>query len=257
MTRFAGHTAIVTGAGAGIGRAAATAFASEGANVVAVDIDGSSARDAVAGFARSGDHLVIEADVSDPADIDRTLATTQEKYGRIDVVVNNAGILRLAGAWETPLDLFDLVLQTNLRSTFYLSTSVVRMMIESGTTGRIVNVSSIHAVRSEPNAIAYTTAKAGIEGMSRTLATEVAPHGITVNCVRPGATRTKLTEPIYTTEVLAALDQRIPLKRIAEAHEIAAGILFLASDAAAYITGTTLDIDGGYLMDGSLPQVRY
>ena len=130
-------------------------------------------------------------------------------------------------------------------------------MIAGGITGSIVNVTSIHAVISEPNASAYTAAKGGIEAMSRTFASEWAKYGIRVNCVRPGATRTSLTEELYTDGILNALALRIPLKHPASPEQIAAGICFLASPDADYITGTALDVDGGYIMDGSLPQIEY
>jgi NAD(P)-dependent dehydrogenase (short-subunit alcohol dehydrogenase family) len=130
-------------------------------------------------------------------------------------------------------------------------------MVAQGTGGRIISVSSIHAQLSEPNASAYTAAKGGMEAFSRTLATELAPHRITVNCLAPGATYTDLTLPMYTEPVKRALLERIPLKEIAQPEWIAAGAVFLASDEARYMTGQVLTIDGGYLMDGSLPGAAY
>lgn len=120
-----------------------------------------------------------------------------------------------------------------------------------------MNVSSIHATLSEPNAAAYTAAKGGMEAFSRTLATELAPHRIRVNCLAPGATYTDLTRPMYTDAVTRALLQRIPMREIAEPEWIASGAVFLASDESRYMTGQVLTLDGGYVMDGSLPGASY
>ena len=130
-------------------------------------------------------------------------------------------------------------------------------MIDQGQGGRIVSMSSIHAAVSEPQAGPYTAAKGGIEALSRTMATELAPHKILVNCVAPGATYSELTMPMYTESAKQSLFQRIPLKEIAQPEWIAAGVLFLASEEARYITGQVLTIDGGYVMDGSLPGAAY
>ena len=130
-------------------------------------------------------------------------------------------------------------------------------MIAQKRGGRIVAISSIHAVLSEPNCGHYTAAKGGIEAFCRTLATELAPHKVTVNYVRPGATFTELTLPMYTESVKRALFERVSLKEIAEAAWIAAGVVFLASDESRYMTGQHLTIDGGYVMDGSLPGAKY
>ena len=130
-------------------------------------------------------------------------------------------------------------------------------MIARGAGGKIVNLSSIHAVLSEPQAGAYTAAKGGVEAFSRTLATELAPHRINVNCIEPGATYTELTIPMYTPAVKEALFKRIPMKEIAQPEWIARGAVFLASDDSRYMTGSVIVIDGGYTMDGSLPGAAY
>ena len=141
--------------------------------------------------------------------------------------------------------------------TFFLSQAVARIMVDKQTAGRIVNVSSVHAVVSEPNAAPYTATKGGLEAMSRTMASELAPHGITVNCVRPGATRTKMSEPIYTPQIVRSLEAKIPLGLIAPPEWVASAICYLASGEACYTTGACLDVDGGYAMDGSLPGTAY
>ena len=257
LERFADKTAIVTGGASGIGRAIAQRLAAEGGSVVVVDRDrhlGKVTTDALGG---PGRHLFIYADVSTRGDVDLATGEVLSAYGRVDVLVNNAGILRVAPALETSDELFDEVITNNLRSVFLFCTAVARAMVNVGHGGTIVNISSIHAVLSEPNASAYTAAKGGIEAYSRTLASEMAGHGITVNCVRPGATWTELSRPIYTPEVLRAMEMRVPMAKPCQPESIAAGVAYLASGDASYVTGTTLDIDGGYIMDGSLPSVRY
>ena len=256
--RFEGMTAVVTGAGSGIGRAAAMRLASEGARVGIVDIDADGAGVVLAEIqAQGGTACVAIADVSDSGDVQTALDVIRGDLGIPQVLVNNAGILRLSPVEDTSDELFELVLRTNLFSVFYFSREFARQAMASSLSGSIVNVSSIHAVVSEPNGGAYTAAKGGIEALSRTMASEWARKGIRVNCVRPGATHSALSKPLYTQEVVRALHDRVPMGTIAEPEQIAAGICFLASDEAASVTGTTLDIDGGYIMDGSLPGLAY
>ena len=256
--RFAGLVAVVTGAGSGIGRATAVRLAREGASVGLVDISAESAEQVRTDIESEGAKaLPVVADVSKPEDVARALGTIRDQLGTPRVLVNNAGILRVASVDDTSDDLFELVLRTNLFSVFYFSRNFARMLDEEGLSGSIVNVSSIHAAVSEPNGGAYTAAKGGIEAMSRTMASEWARRGLRVNCVRPGATHTSLSAPLYTEEVVRAIRMRVPMGTIATPEQIAAGICFLASDEADYITGTTLAIDGGYIMDGSLPGLTY
>jgi NAD(P)-dependent dehydrogenase (short-subunit alcohol dehydrogenase family) len=185
------------------------------------------------------------------------VSTALEEWSGIDVLVNNAGIILQANAVDMTEQQWNKILTNNLSSCFLCSKAVAKLMIRQGRGGRMVNISSIHAELSEPSASAYTAAKGGMEAFSRTLATELAPYKITVNCVRPGATYTDLTTPMYTEPVKKALFMRIPLREIAEASWIADGVVFLASERARYITGQILAIDGGYLMDGSLPGAEY
>ncbi|GAB3121402.1 SDR family NAD(P)-dependent oxidoreductase [Glaciibacter psychrotolerans] len=256
--RFDGITAVVTGAGAGIGRATATRLANEGAKLALIDINQESIDELAASLGESGCTAnAYRADVCSSDAATAVIAQIAAEMGTPQVLVNNASVLRLASAAETPLELFDAVISTNLRSVFTFSQAVARLLIAAKLPGSIVNVSSIHAVISEPNASAYTAAKGGIEAMSRTFASEWASAGIRVNCVRPGATWSEMTTPIYTKEIQRAIAQRVPMGRIGDASEIAAGICFFASPDSSYCTGTTLDIDGGYIMDGSLPGTVY
>ncbi len=253
-----GRVALVTGAGSGIGMAIARAFAREGAVVSIVDRDQARA-EAVATTinSASGSALGLYADVSNAQDVQAAVTKTVDELGRLDILVNNAGIILQATVLDMTEQQWDRVLTNNLKSCFLCSQAAARHMVARGTGGRIINVSSIHAQLSEPNAAAYTAAKGGMEAFSRTLATELAPHKITVNCLAPGATYTDLTTPMYTETVKRALMERIPLKEIAQPEWIAAGAVFLASDAARYMTGQVLTIDGGYTMDGSLPGAAY
>jgi NAD(P)-dependent dehydrogenase (short-subunit alcohol dehydrogenase family) len=250
--------AIVTGGGSGIGKAASLLLAEEGASVAVADLYRDRAEKAAAEIEKQGGTaLAMEADVSTSAGVERTLAEVLSRWGRVHILINNAGIILQAAAVDMTEQQWDKILSNNLKSCFLFSRAAAQQMIRQGEGGRIVNISSIHAVLSEPSAAAYTAAKGGMEAFSRTLATELAPHKITVNCIRPGATYTELTVPMYTEAVKKALYMRIPLKEIAEARWIADGIVFLASERARYITGQTLTIDGGYVMDGSLPGAEY
>jgi NAD(P)-dependent dehydrogenase (short-subunit alcohol dehydrogenase family) len=251
-------TAVVTGGGSGIGKAVCLLLAEEGANVAVVDIHGDAAdRVAEAIRERHGKAIGITANVSNASDVDQMMARVLGEWGSVDILVNNAGIILQASAIDMTEQQWDNILGNNLKSCFLCSQVFARQLIQQGRGGRIVNISSIHAELSEPSASAYTAAKGGMEAFSRTLATELAPHKITVNCLRPGATYTELTVPMYTPEVKKALFMRIPLREIAEPSWIADAIVFLASQRARYITGQTLTVDGGYLMDGSLPGAEY
>ncbi|GAA4613057.1 3-oxoacyl-ACP reductase FabG [Actinoallomurus liliacearum] len=251
--RFSGKVAVVTGAGSGIGRATAIRLLDEGATVVAVDL---KHVEPWPGRPEGRLHLV-DLDVADPDAGRRLEAYLREEFQRVDVLANVAGILHIAPFLKVTRADWDRVVAVNLTGVFFLSQAAARVMVESGTPGRIVNVSSVHAVVSEPNAAPYTATKGGLEAMTRTMASELAPHGVTVNCVRPGATRTKMSEPIYTPEIVRSLQAKIPLREIAPPEWVASAICYLASEEARYTTGACLDVDGGYAMDGSLPGTVY
>lgn len=251
--RFSRKVAVVTGADSGIGRATATRLLDEEATVVAVDLKHS--RPWPDG-PRERLHL-LDLDVARPDAAARLDAYLRAEFERVDVLANVAGILGVAPFLEVTRADWDRVVAVNLTGTFFLAQAAARLMVETGTPGRIVNVSSVHAVVSEPNAAPYTATKGGLEAMTRTMASELARHRITVNCVRPGATRTGMSEPIYTPEVVRSLLAKIPLGEIAPPEWVASAICYLASDEARYTTGACLDVDGGYAMDGSLPGEAY
>lgn len=251
--RFSAKVTVVTGTDSGIGRATAIRLLDEGATVVAIDLKHTQPwPDQPEGRLRR-----LDLDVSGPDAAQRLEAYLREEFQRVDVLANVAGILHIAPFLEVTRADWDRVVAVNLTGVFFLSQAVARIMVGSGTPGRIVNVSSVHAVVSEPNAAPYTATKGGLEAMTRTMASELAPYGITVNCVRPGATRTKMSEPIYTPEIVRSLLAKIPLRKIAPPEWVASAICYLASEESCYTTGACLDVDGGYAMDGSLPGTAY
>jgi NAD(P)-dependent dehydrogenase (short-subunit alcohol dehydrogenase family) len=251
--RFSDKVAVVTGADSGIGRATATRLVDEGATVFAVDIRHTQPWPELG----AGRLHLVDLDVAHPDAPEQLQASLRSEARQVDVLANVAGILHIAPFLQVSRKDWDRVLAVNLTGVFFLSQAVARIMVDKQTPGRIVNVSSVHAVVSEPNAAPYTATKGGLEAMTRTMASELAPHGITVNCVRPGATRTKMSEAIYTTDVVRSLVAKIPLGKIAPPEWVASAICYLASDEACYTTGACLDVDGGYAMDGSLPGTAY
>jgi len=256
--RLEGRVAMVTGAAAGIGKSTALALADEGADVAIADVQDTKAQAVAEAIEAKGRRaLAIHCDVRDSAQVDAAVAQVVEQLGQLNILVNNAAIISPGLFWEITNGEWDRVIQTNLNSVFYCSRAAARVMIDQGKGGRIISMSSIHATLSEPSAGPYTAAKGGIEAFSRTMATELAPYKILVNCVAPGATYSELTTPMYTETVKRSLFERVPLKEIAQPEWISAGIVFLASDDARYMTGQVLTIDGGYTMDGSLPGAKY
>jgi NAD(P)-dependent dehydrogenase (short-subunit alcohol dehydrogenase family) len=256
--KLSNKLAVVTGAASGIGKATAIAFAREGADVAILDVDLSRAKQVVDAIRSPGRRAVaIACDVGYADQVGAAFAQAIEFLGGLDILVNNTGVIRFSKIVDMPEADWDFILRTNLKSVFLCSQQAARQMIRQRRGGRIISLSSIHALLSEPNCGHYTTAKGGIESFSRTLATELAPHRITVNFIRPGATYTEMTTPMYTESVKRSLFERVPLKQIAEASWIAAGAVFIASDDACYMTGQSLTLDGGYVMDGSLPSAEY
>ena len=256
--KLEGKKAIVTGGAAGIGQSIALALADEGADVAIADLQTEKAQAVAKQIQEKGRRaLAITCDVGYSQQVDQMVARAVKELGGLHILVNNAAIIAQGLFWENTDEEWDRILRNNLSSVFFCSRAAARVMIEQKQGGRIISMSSIHATLSEPNAGPYTAAKGGIEALSRTMATELAPYKILVNCVAPGATYSELTTPMYTESVKQALFQRVPLKEIAQPEWIAAGIVFLASEDARYMTGQVLTIDGGYVMDGSLPGAEY
>jgi len=251
--------AIVTGAGAGIGYAVASEFAKEGAKVVIAELRPEKGIKAAREIQQDtgAEVLCIPTDVSSEKDVLNMMTKTIERFGRIDILVNNAAKILQRPVVEMTTEEYESVMRNNVTSVVMCCREVAKQLIKQGEGGKIVNFSSIHAMISEPNCSAYTAAKGAIEAFSRTLATELAMHKINVNCIEPGATYSELTRPMYTQPVIEALFKRVPMKEIAQPEWIARGVVFLASDDSRYMTGEVLVMDGGYRMDGSLPDASY
>lgn len=245
--RLQNQVAIVTGASRGIGRATAIALAAEGANVVVNYARSSTAADEVVAeiAAAGGSAIAVQADVSQAEQVDALIKATMEKWGRIDVLVNNAGITRDTLLLRMKLEDWQAVMDLNLTGVFLCTRAVSKVMLKQRS-GRIINIASVAGLMGNPGQANYSAAKAGVVGFTKTVAKELASRGVTVNAVAPGFIQTDMTEDLPNTEDILKL---IPLGRYGQPEEVAGAICFLASDpAAAYITGQTLTIDGGMVM---------
>lgn len=243
-----GKVALVTGGSRGIGRAIAVALAREGAKV-AINFAGNekAAEETKALVEQAGSEaILLKADVSDK-DADAALIDTIIKtYGKIDILVNNAGITRDSLMLRMKEDDFDAVIDTNLRSVFYLTKAAAKSMMKKRT-GRIINMSSVVGLTGNAGQVNYAAAKAGVLGITKSAAKELASRGITVNAVAPGFIETDMTDVLSDT-VKESLLHEIPLKRMGEPKDVANAVLFLASDQSAYITGQVIHVDGGLVM---------
>ena len=241
--RLEGKVALVTGAGNGIGEATARRFAREGAIVVANDVDVEQARSVVTELQKEGARsLAVAGDVTKRADVEAMMHHVVGEFGRLDVLINNAGINRDAMSHKMTEEQWDQVISVNLKGTFLCAQAALIRMRERGW-GRVVNTSSIGSLGNIGQAN-YAASKAGVIGLTRTLALEYAKYGITVNCVAPGPVMTRMLAgvPEAIREKIVA---RVPIGRIARPDEIAGVHAFLASDDAAYITGQVVFVDGG------------
>ena len=242
--------AVVTGAGSGLGRAIAEGYAQVGARVACVDISADDAAEVADGIVENGGNaLPVVCDVSRAEDVKKAVETSLEAFGRIDILVNNAGIGMRSNAEEMTDEMWDRVLDINLKGVFLFCREVGRHMIERGGGGRIINMASIGGlVGVETGNANYCASKGGIIAMTRTLAIEWAKHNILVNAIAPSHTRTPLIEKLMKQkpEVKQYFLGNIPLGRLAEPINIAGPAIFLASDAASFVTGHTLVVDGGH-----------
>jgi len=248
IKRFEGKTAIVTGGNRGIGRSIVERFAAEGADVLVAGRNEETINATVATVEREGGQAWgLRADVRRDEDLERIVAEATARWERIDVLVNNAGIGYETPFLELPPEQWDEVLGTNLRAPFVLSQLVARQMAKTGG-GAIVHIASIDASGGDGPYASYNASKAGLLGLNRTMALELGPLGIRVNCVSPGFTHTDMTEeavPAKLMEYLLNSFDRVPMRRLVKPEEIAAACAYLASDDASAITGVDLTVDCG------------
>ena len=250
--RLKNKVALITGAGSGIGRAIATLFAKEGAKVVIADIDNKRGEETAQMIRESrGEAMFVHADVSKSADAERMVKTTAEKYGKLDVLVNNAAINPRGTVVDTTEEIWDKVINVNLKGVFLVSKHAIPIMAERGG-GTIINIASVNGFVALANEAAYDAAKGGVVMLTKAMAIDHSRQNIRVNCVCPGATDT----PLLRRSINVALDpekQRktfmeynVALHRLIKPEEIAYAVLFLASDESSAVTGAAYMVDGGW-----------
>lgn len=240
-----GRVAIVTGAAQGIGRAMAAGFARSGALPVVADLNEEAARSVAAEI--GGQTLAVRTDVSDPASLDALREAVLARHGRIDILVNNAAVfstLAMRPFWEIPLGEWERVLKVNTTGAFLASRAMLEPMRRAGW-GRIVNISAAAVRMGRPNYLHYVTSKAAIDGLTRAMAHEVGGFGITVNAVAPGATYTEVPRKTVTEEQKRAMIAMQSVPRPGTPADMVGAVLFLSSDASAYMSGQVLLLDGG------------
>ena len=243
---FGGKVAVVTGAANGIGAACARLFASSGAKVALWDIDAAAAQSLADEIGPGA--AAMRCDVSLAADVDAAIAATLHAFGRIDVLINNAGIFRAAEFLDIAESDWDAVIGVNLKGAFLVGQAAAREMVKCGG-GAIVNMSSVNGVMAIPTIASYNASKGGINQLTRAMALALADHGIRVNAVAPGTIATELAQRavLGSAEAKERIMGRTPLRRLGEPAEVAAVCAFLASDAASYMTGEIVAVDGGRL----------
>jgi 3-oxoacyl-[acyl-carrier protein] reductase len=240
-----GKTALVTGGSQGIGASIARALAQAGAHVAVAARTQERAREVADAITASGGSAEpLSLDVTDPASVSAAFRTLLESRGRIDIVVNNAGITADGLILRMPKESWDKVVATDLTGVFLVAQEATKAMIKKKIAGRIINITSVVGMMGNPGQTNYAAAKAGVIGLTMSLAREIGSRGITVNAVAPGYIETPMTDRLDEAQKKALVDQ-IVLGRLGTGEDVAGAVLFLASDAAAYVTGTTLNVSGG------------
>ncbi len=248
--QLAGKVAIVTGAGSGIGKASAELFAEEGAAVVLVDWNRDAGEQVAAAIRAKGRQVTCCcADVSKPEDAERMVRTAVERYGRLNVLLNNAAVQILSALAETTEDAWERIQSVNLKGVFLGMKYAIPVMVQSGG-GSIINMSSALGLVGDPDLAAYGASKGGILALSKAAAVGYGPQGVRVNCICPGDVRTPMVEDYFNKSpdpdaLRREVSSKYALRRIAEPREIAQVALFLASDASSFMTGSILVVDGG------------
>ncbi len=243
-----GHVAIVTGASRGIGRAIAIALANVGAKVVINYAGNAAAAEEVRKTItdKGGDAITFQADIANAEAVDSLVKKTVEMYGKIDILVNNAGITRDTLLMRMKDEDWDAVINTNLKGVFYCTKAVSKIMMKQRS-GKIINMTSVVGLMGNAGQANYAAAKAGVIGFTKSMAKELASRGITVNAIAPGFIATDMTHGL-SEQVKSDLATKIPLGRLGTAEDVAAAAVFLATESANYITGQTLNVDGGMVM---------
>ena len=242
--------AVVTGGNTGIGASIVLGLAKAGFNMVIDYIANENAEEALEKeIVKLGDQVIgVKADVSQVADLQKLVDKCVEKFGRLDVWVNNAGVETRTSTLDTSEAQYDKVLNINLKSAFFGTQLAAKQMIKQGTGGRVINITSVHEDWPMPNNTAYCLSKGGIRMLTRTAGVELAPKGVLVTAVGPGAVETPINKSTMDNpELLKKLDNAIPVGRMAKPEEIANAVVFLAGDGASYITATSLFVDGGLM----------
>ncbi len=244
--RLENKVVIITGAGSGIGRETALLFAKEGAKVVVADVNEKGGEETVAEIKKNGEGFFVKLDVTNREQSVQMAKTTLEKYGRIDVLINNAGIVQDAFVSKMTEQQWDKVIDINLKGVFNCIQSVVETMMKQGS-GVIINTSSIVGLNGNVGQVNYSATKAGLIGMTKTLAKELGKKGIRVNAVAPGFIATPMTAGV-PDKILEMMKEKTPLKRLGEPKDIANAYLYLASDEANFVNGAVLSVDGGLVI---------
>jgi NAD(P)-dependent dehydrogenase (short-subunit alcohol dehydrogenase family) len=249
------RVALVTGAARGIGLATAERFLGEGWSVAMLDKDAEALAAAVKALDRPGRVLELAADVSRPAEVEAAITRIRACFGRLDALVNNAGIAHFGPMMETSLEAWNENLAVNLTGPFLVTKAAVPLMRETG--GAIVNITSISSLRASTLRVAYGTSKAGLGHLTKQMAVELASYGIRVNAVAPGPVDTAMAKKVHSPEIRADYHDAIPLNRYGLPEELADAIVYLCSPGSSYITGQTLAVDGGFDAAGiGLPTLR-
>ena len=244
--RLENQVTVITGAGSGIGKETALLFAKEGAKVVVADVNEKAGEETVVEIKKNGEGFFVKLDVSNREQSKQMVKTALEKYGRIDILINNAGIVQDAFVSKMTEEQWDKVININLKGVFNCTQAVVEVMMNQGS-GVIINTSSIVGLYGNVGQVNYAATKAGLIGMTKTMAKELGRKGIRVNAVAPGFITTPMTSNV-PEKILEMMKEKTPLRRLGEAKDVAYAYLYLASDEARFVTGAVLCVDGGLII---------